>query len=88
MQVLGAEALELFVRQPVGLNVFDPGFDLAFVARHRRLGRQDHGAIMFAERHHLGIEFRLEPIDLLDGGAQVVDDQRAYRPAKVPEGIL
>ena len=43
---------------------------------------------MFAERHHLGIEFGLEPIDLFDGGPQVVDDQRPDHPAKVPEGIL
>ncbi len=34
------------------------------------------------------MEFGLEPIDLRDGSAQVVDDQRASHPAKMPEGIL
>ena len=43
---------------------------------------------MLAERHDLGIEFGFEPIDLLDGRPQIVDDQGPYHPAKVPEGIF
>ena len=88
MHILGAQTYKLLAGQPVGLNVFDPGLDLTFVARHRRFRRQDHGAIMFAERNHFGIEFGLEPVDLLAGRPQVVDDQRPDHPAKVPEGIF
>ena len=43
---------------------------------------------MFAERHHLGIELGLKPINLLDGRPQIVDDQGRDHPAKMPQGIL
>src|SRR2546422_4832394 len=45
VEVLGGQTFKPFAGQRVLLNVFDPGFDLAFVARHRRFGRQDHRAI-------------------------------------------
>ena len=88
MHILSAQALELFAGQSVGLNIFDPGFDLTLVARHTRFGRQDHGAIMLAERPNLGVEFRFEPIDLFDRRTQIVDDQFPYDPAKVPQRVL
>src|SRR6266568_3757017 len=88
MHILGAQTLELLAGQTVVLNIFDPSLDLSLVAGHGRLGRQDHRAVVFAEGNHLGIEFGLEPIDLLDCGAQVVDDQGCNYPAPMPEGIL
>ena len=88
MHILGAQPIELLAGQAVVLNIFDPSLDLSLVAGHGGLGRQDHRAIVFAEGNHLGIEFGLEPIDLLDGGPQVIDDQRAGDSAKMPERAL
>ncbi len=88
MQILSAQARERFAGQSVALNIFDPGLDLTFMAGHRRFGREDHRPVMFTERHDLGIEFGLEPIDLLDGCPQIVDDQGPDDPTKVPQSIL
>jgi hypothetical protein len=70
--VLVGQTGELPTLEPVCLDEFDSGFRLPLVSRSTRPRRQQGRAVMLAERLDLGVELRVEPVDLEDGGLQVV----------------
>ena len=61
--------------QAIVLNVADAAFDLAFVLGLVRPVGQDGHAVMICERRHLGIEVGVEPVGLLNGRFEVVEDR-------------
>ena len=87
-QVLRRQTRKAPALERVVLAILDPGLDLAFVARHRRSGRQHHRAVVAAELLHLRVEFGIIPVGPRDGRPQVVDDQRAGNPAEVTKRIF
>ena len=74
--------------QRVVLDVADAPLDLPLVTRRVRLRRQHHRAVVLAERLHLRVQLRIEPVRILHRRLQVVDHQRLRHPAEVPERIL
>src|SRR6478752_2209759 len=86
--VLLLQAREAPAPQGVFLDIVDAALDLPLVARRVGTRWQEHGAVVLAEGADLGIELGVEPIGLLDGRLEVVEDQASGDPAEVPEGIL
>ena len=74
--------------QRVVLHILHAGLDLPFVPRHVRLGRQDHRAVVPAERLELGNQLGIEPVGMLHRRLEIVDDQRLGNAAEVREGVL
>ena len=74
--------------QGVVLDVVDALLDLPLVAGRVGPGGQKHGAVVLAEGADLGVELGIEPVGLLHGGLEVVQDQPPGHAAEVAEGIL
>lgn len=74
-EILRREAGKLAALERVGLGVFYAGLDLAFVSRHPGFGRQQRGAVVFAEGAQLRIELGVEPVGLEDRGLQIIGDE-------------
>src|SRR4051795_6782488 len=74
--------------QGVFLDVIDAPLDLPLVAGRVGARRQEHGPVMFAEGADLGVDLRVEPVGLLHGRLEVVQDQPPGDAAEVPEGAL
>ena len=74
--------------QGVFLDVIDAPLDLPLVAGRVGTRWQEHGPVMFAEGADLGVDLRVEPVGLLHGRLEVVQDQPPGDAAEVPEGAL
>ena len=74
--------------QRVVLDVGDPPLDLPLVTWRVRLGRQHHRAVVLAERLHLRVQLRIEPVRILHRRLQVVDHQRLRYATEVPKRVL
>ena len=83
-----SETRKLAPLERVRLRVFYAGLDLALVPRHRRLRRQERGAVMLAEGTQLRIELGIEPIGLEHRGLQVVRDQARGDAAEEAKRVL
>ena len=68
-EILLGEAPERPAFDRVILGVLDARFDLPFVFRSNGLGWQNRGSVVSCEGLDLGIELRIEPICLDDGGS-------------------
>lgn len=86
--VLLGQVVEPPAFEAVVLGVADFAFHLALVTRRAGLGGQDHGAIVGGKGQDAGIQFRVEPVGLLDRSLQVIDHQGLGNPAPLPEGVL
>ena len=72
----------------VDFDVVDVAFDFAFVLWGVGACWNDGGVIVFCESEDLGVEFRIVPISLFDGGFEVINTQRGGDSTEVPEGVL
>src|SRR5207247_1392438 len=63
-------------------------FDLPLVSWSIRPRREKDSAVVGCEGLDLGIELGLEPVGLLDGGPEVIQDQSPGHAAEVIERIL
>ena len=88
MLVLLLQAGERAALQRVVLHILHARFDLPLVPRHVGLGRQNHRAVVPAERLHLGRQLRIEPVGMRDGRLEIVDHQRLGHAAEVREGVF
>ena len=70
------------------MHIVDAAFHLAFVPRRIRPRRQQHHAVVLAERAHLGIELGIEPVGRGHRRTQVIGDQALRHTAEGAEGIL
>src|SRR5208282_4719678 len=74
INVLRRQALKTPALERVLLTIINPRFDFSFVTRHRRAGREHHGAIVAAELFRLWVEFGIKPVSPRYGSPQVVGD--------------
>src|SRR5487761_2115417 len=86
--VLFLQADEALASQGVFLDVVHAPLDLPLVSWHIRTCWQEHRAVMFAEGADLRVDLRVEPIRLLHGRLEVVQDKAPGHPAEMPEGVL
>ncbi len=76
--VLLLQAGEAPAPQGVLLDVVDAPLDLPLVAGRVGARRQEHGAVVLAEGADLGVDLGVEPVGLLHGGLEVVQDHAAW----------
>jgi hypothetical protein len=74
--------------QGVFLDVVNAPLNLPLVARRVGTRWQEHRAVMFAETADLGVDLGIEPVGLLHGRLEVIQDQSPGHPAKATEGPL
>ena len=86
--VLLLQAGEASPLEGIVLNVVDTLLDLPLVAGRVGPRGPEHDAVMLAEGADLGIELGIEPVGLLHGGLEVIQDQPPRCSAEVAEGIL
>ena len=88
VDVLGSEAFEATALHRVLLGVVDPGLALAFVPRHPRFARQDHGPVKLGKLGQLRVELRIVPVRMDDRRLKVVADNRPRDPSHRAERVL
>src|SRR4051812_6929318 len=74
--------------QGVFLDVIDAPLNLPLVAGRVGTRGQEHGPLMFADGADLGVDLRVEPVGLLHGRLEIVQDQPSGDVAEVPAGAL
>ena len=86
--VLLLQAGEASALQGIVLGIVDTFLDLPLVTRRVGSSGQEDTAVMLAEGADLGVELGIEPVGLLHGGLEVVQDQPSRHSAEVAEGVL
>ncbi len=69
-------------------HVVNTSFNLAFVTRHPRLGRQQHRAVMFTERLQLWIQIGVVAVSFDDGRFEIVGNDRLGNATEMHECIF
>src|SRR3954452_6499794 len=87
-QILLFEVGESSSLQAIVLNVSNAAFDLALVLGLVGSVGQHGNAVMIRKRAQLGIEVGVEPVSLLNGRFEVVEDETSGHTAEMIKGIL
>ena len=72
----------------LSLGIVDAFLDLPLVTGRAGSSGPEDTAVILAEGANLGVELGIEPVGLLHGGLEVVQDQPSRRSAEVAEGVL
>ena len=69
----------------IALDVVDAFFDFSLVTRRARSRGPENESVVFGEGADLGIELGIEPVGLLHGSLEVIQDEPLWCSAKVAE---
>ena len=72
----------------IALDVVDAFFDFSLMTRRAGSRGPENESVVLGEGADLGIELGIEPVGLLHGRLEVIQDQPPRCSAKVTEGVL
>ena len=86
--ILLLQAGEASCLEGIALDVVDALFDLPLVTGRAGSRGPEDEAVVLAEGADLGVELGIEPVGLLHGGLEVIQDQPSRCSAEVAKGVF